>query len=97
MVRSYIEMKKEIRKRPKNHFKNIFFKLINNSLFGKAMENVRAHRGIKLVTTGKRRNYLVSEPNCHSTKFFQREFSGNKMTKTELFMNKYVSLGLSIL
>ena len=61
------------------------------------MANVRAHRGIKLVTTGKRGNYLVSEPNYHSTKFFQTEFSGNKMTKTEIFINKYVSLGLSIL
>ena len=34
------------------------------------MENVRKHRNIKLVTTGTRRNYLVSEPNYHTTKFF---------------------------
>ena len=53
----------------KNDFENDFFKLINNVLFGKTMENVRKHRDIKLVTTERRRNYLVSEPNYHTTKF----------------------------
>ena len=43
---------------------------MNNAVFGKAMENVRKHRDIKLVTTERRRNYLVSEPNYHTTKFF---------------------------
>ena len=45
-------------------------KLINNAVFGKTMENVIKHRYIKLVTTERRRNYLVSEPNYHTTKFF---------------------------
>ena len=43
---------------------------MNNSVFGKSMENVRKHRNIKLVTVEKRRNYLVLEPNYHTTKFF---------------------------
>ena len=43
---------------------------MNNAVFGKTMENVRKHRNIKLVTTERRRNYLVSEPNYHTTKFF---------------------------
>ena len=47
---------------------------MNNSVFGKNMENVRKYRGIKLVTTERRRNYLVSEPNCHTTKFFQKMY-----------------------
>ena len=53
-----------------NDFEKDFFKLTNNAVFGTTMENVRKHRGIKLVTTNKRRNYLVSEANYHSTKCF---------------------------
>ena len=43
---------------------------MNNTVFEKTMENVRKRRDIKIVTTDKRRNYLVSEPNYHTTKFF---------------------------
>ena len=50
--------------------KKIFFMLMNNTVFRKTMENVRKHRDIKPVATERRRNYLVSEPNCLTTKFF---------------------------
>ena len=52
--------------------KKIFFKLMNNAVFAKIMENVRKHRDIKLITTEKRRNYLLSEPNFHTTKLLQK-------------------------
>ena len=47
----------------------ILKKLINNEDFKKAMENVRKHRDINLVKTEIKTNYLVTEPNYHTTKF----------------------------
>ena len=64
-------MNTDLRKIAKNDFENIFFKLMNNEVFGKTMENVRKHRDIKLLTTESRRNYLVLEPNYHTTKFLR--------------------------
>ena len=63
-------MNTELRKKAKDDFEKDFFKLINNAVFGKKMENLRKHRDIKLVTTDKRRNRLVSEPNYHTKKWF---------------------------
>ena len=63
-------MKRDLRKKAKYDFEKDFFKLINNAVFGKTMENVGKHRDIKLVTTEKMINYLVSEPNYDTTKFF---------------------------
>ena len=70
---------------------------MNNAVFGKTMENVRKHRDIKLVTTERRRNYLVSEPNYHTTKFFTENLLAIEMKKMQILMNKKVYLGLSIL
>ena len=50
---------------------------MNNAVFGKTMENVRKHRDIKLVTTDKRRNQLVSEPNCYTKKMLFMKFGNN--------------------
>ena len=69
---------------------------MNNSVFGKTKENIRKHRDIKLVTTEMRRNYLVSEPNYHSTQIFTENLLAIEMKKTQIFMNKPVYLGLSI-
>ena len=68
---------------------------MNNSVFGKTMENIRKHRDIKLVATDKRRNQLVSEPNYHTTKWFSENLLAIEMKKIR--MNKPVYLGLSIL
>ena len=63
-------MNTKFRQKAKNNSDKDFFKLMNNSVFGKTMENVRRHRNIKLVTAERRKNYLVSDPNYLSTKFF---------------------------
>ena len=73
-----------------------FFKLMNNSVFGKTMENVRKHRAIKLVTTEKRRNQLVSESNYHTIKLFSENLVAIEMKKIKVKLNKPVYLGLSI-
>ena len=65
-------MNTNLRIEAKNDFEKDFFNLMNNSIFGKTMENVRNHRYIKLVTTDEKRNKLVSEPNYHTTKRFQK-------------------------
>ena len=70
---------------------------MNNSVFRKTMENVRKHRDIKLITTDKKRNQLVSETNYHTTKWFPENLLAIEMKKTKVKMNKPVYLGLSIL
>ena len=69
---------------------------MNNSVFGKTMENVRKHRDIKLVTIDKRGNQLLSEPNYHTTKWFSENLLAIEMKKTKVKMNKSVYLGLLI-
>ena len=68
-------MNTKLRAEEKNYFEKDFFKLMNNAVFGKTMENVAKSRDIKLVTTSKRRNQLASEPDYHTTKYFSENLS----------------------
>ena len=95
-VKEYIDMNTELRKQAKNDFEKDFFKLMNNSVFGKTMKNVRK-LDIKLVATDKRGNRLVSEPNYHAIKGFSENLEVIEMKKTKVKMDKPVYLGLSIL
>ena len=63
----------------------------------KKMEKLRKYRYIKLLTIERRRNYLVSEPNYHTTKIFTENLLAIEIKKTEILMNRPVYLGLSIL
>ena len=96
-LKEHIYMNTELRKQAKNDFEKDFFKLMNNSVFGKTMKNVRKRRGIKLVTTHKGRSQLVSEHNYHTTKWFSENLLATEMKKIKVKMNKPVYLGLSIL
>ena len=66
-------MNTKLKTEAKNFFEKDFFKLMNNSVFRKAMENVRKQRDNKLVTNDKRRNQLVPESNYHASKWFSEE------------------------
>ena len=90
-------MNTKLRKEAKNCFEKDFFKLMNNSVFGKTVENVRNHRDIKLVTSDKKRKRLVSEPNYHSHKKFSEHLMAIEMKKTRVKIVKPLYLGMSIL
>ena len=96
-LKPYIDMNTELRKAAKNDFEKDLFKLMNNSVFGKTMENIGKHRDIKLVTTDKKRSKLVSEPNYHTINLISEDLSIIEMKKTKVKMNKPIYLGLSIL
>ena len=96
-LKNYIHMSTELRKQAKKDFEKDFLKLMDNSVFGKTMENVRKHRDIKLVTTDRRRSKLVSEPKYHATKWFSENLLAIQMKKIKVKMNKPVYLGLSML
>ena len=80
-LKPYIDMNTELRKAAKNDFEKDLFKLMNNSVFGKTMENIRKHRDIKLVTTDKKRSKLVSEPNYHTINLIFEDLSIIEMKK----------------
>ena len=90
-------MNTKLRTDAKNDFKKDFFKLMDDAVSGKTMENVRKHRDMKLVATDKRRNQLASEPNYHTTKYFAKNLMAIEMKKTRVKMNKPIYLGMSIL
>ena len=96
-LKPYIDMNTKLRKEAKNEFEKDFFKLMNNSVFGKIMENVRKHRDIKLVTTNEKRIKLVSEPNYHTSKRFSENLLAIEMKMAKVKMIKPVYLGMSIL
>ena len=93
----YIGMNTELRKAAKNDFEKDLFKLMNNSVFGKTMENIRKHKDIKLVTADKKRSKLASEPNYHTINLISGDLSIIEMKKTKVKMNKSIYLGLSIM
>ena len=93
-LRPYIDMNTKLRKKAKINFEKDFLNLMNNAVFEKTMQNVRKHTNIKLVTTEMRRNYLVSEPNYHTTKIFKESLFTIELRKTQILLNKLLYLGL---
>ena len=80
-LKPYLNMNTKLRKEAKNEFEKKLFKLMNNSIFGKIMENVRNHRDIKWVTTEEKWSKLVSGPNYHTTRHFSENLLAIEMEK----------------
>ena len=96
-LKLHIDMNTKLQKEAKNEFEKDFFKLINNFVFGKTMENVRKHKDVKLVTTEEKRIKLVSEQSYHTTKQFSENLLAIEMKKTKVKMNKPVYLSKACL
>ena len=96
-MKPYIDFNTELRTKSTNDFEKDFFKLMNNAVFGKTMENIRKHRNIKLVAN--RETYLktVMKPNFKSGVLFGENLMGCEMGKIKVIMNKPVYLGQAIL
>ena len=94
-LKPYIHMNTELRKVAKNDFEKDLFQLMNNSVFGKTMENIRKHRD--KASNDRQKKKLVSEPNYHTINLISEDLSIIEMKKTKVKMNKPIYLGLSIL
>ena len=96
-MKNYIDKNTFLRSQADNDFKKALFKLMNNSVFGKTMENVRNRVTIELVKDEKRAAKLVNKPNFEELKIFDESLVAVKMRKTKVWMNKPVYVGMSIL
>ena len=96
-LKPYIDMNTSLRTKAKNNFEKDFFKLMNNSVFGKTMENIRNRVNVKLVNSEDKFKKLVAKPNFLSRKIFNENLVSVHMKKTSLTMNKPVYLGMCIL
>ena len=96
-MKEYIDFNTKLRTAAKNDFEKDFYKLMNNSVFGKTMENIRKHRNIKLVTYQEAYLKAVMKPNFKSGVLFGENLMGCEMGKITVIMNKPFYLGQAIL
>ena len=96
-MKPYINFNIQLRTQEKNDFEKDFFKLMNNSVFGKTMENIRKHRNIRLITNAESYLKTIMKPNFKSGMLFGKNLMGCEMGKIKVVMNKMVYLGQAIL
>ena len=93
----YIRKNTELRKEAKNAFEKDFFKLMNNSVFGKTIENIRKRQNVKLIDDRKKALKLSSKPNFDRATIFDEHLVAIHMKKTEVYFNKPIYVGQAIL
>ena len=92
----YIDKNTKLRAEAKNEFEKDYFKLMNNSVFGKTMENIRKRVNVKLVTSEDKARKLIAQPNYETRTIFSKHLTAVHMKKTGLYFNKPVYLGAAI-
>ena len=95
-LRQYIDFNTEKRKHAKNSFEKDFFKLMNNSVFGKTMENLRKRVDIRLVTDEKKLDKLTSKPTYVSSKIFNENLMAVHKIKEAQTLNRPACVGMCI-
>ena len=95
-TKSSIHKNTKLRMESKNKFDKGFYKLMNNTVCGKTMENVRNHTDIKLVITNARRKQLAFQPNYHTCKHFSKHLMAIELKKTRAYMNKSIYIGQTV-
>ena len=96
-LRQYISMNTERRKHARNSFEKDFYKLMNNSIFGKTMENVRGRKNIELVHTERRMKKISAKPNFTSFTIFNKDLVAAHCLKSTILLNKPIFVGFAIL
>ena len=96
-LEKYISLNTKLRTKAKNDFEKDFFKLMNNAVFGKTMENIRNRVDVRLVNNKKQAEKLSAKPNYKHCNIFSKDFVAIHMKKTKLDFDKPVYLGMCIL
>ena len=96
-MKCYIDFNNEKRKQASSSFDREFFKLMNNSAFGKTMENVKKRKNMRLISDQKTCKKMIEKPTFHSLHIFNKDYVGIQYHKESILLNKPIYLGFTIL
>ena len=93
----YIDLNQQLRAAANNDFEKDFFKLMNNSVYGKTCENMKKRSDIRLVTDDEKRRQLTNKPHCMNFRIFKENLAGVQLRKVKVQINKPFYVGFTVL